>query len=555
MKRTLLFWGLALVLGSSESLVFSQNLQPMPIQSGFNADVVANGVGPSASSTTADVDGVNYNFVARDFQLTSTSAALTYGLPANGLITSLVAAPAGLTYQLASYSSPNSLRLQNANDAGTLVFTSPLAAVNLYMLATSGSGASTVSVTVNFSDNTSQTFTNLALADWYGGTNFAITGLGRINRTNNVLETGSGTNPRLYQIPMALATGNQSKLIQSVTVTKTGTGGIPNIMAFSANAFTPCDGPTNITYVSANDGGTLSWTAPANAPSSGYEYYYSTSATPPNDTTIPSGSVAAGVTSVTLTGLPIGTTYYFWVRSNCGTEQGFWQFTSFTTGQLSVTYTNGDINTEFSTTPTVTSTNACPGSLTINVPAGYYIAAIDVSYTMTTASNGWMSEQRSLLVCTTNATTEAAISSGVGGTTGTYSYSRTGLNLANNLTGAVNFELRAWRTFGGSGCDANYNKVDNNSWKITVTLTQTLSNIENEQPKVTLYPVPFRSVLHLTQADEIQTVTFRDTTGKVIRTLESPEAAVNLADLASGLYWVSLQMRDGSVQNTKVIKE
>lgn len=555
MKKTLLFWGLALVLGSSESLVFSQNLQPMPIQSGFNADVVANGVGPSASSTTADVDGVNYNFVSRDFQLTSTSAALTYGLPANGLITSLVAAPAGLTYQLASYSNPNSLRLQNANDAGTLVFTTPLAALNLYMLATSGSGASTVSVTVNFTDNTSQTFTNLALADWYGGTNFAITGLGRINRTNDVLETGSGTNPRLYQIPMTLATGNQSKLIQSVTVTKTGTGGIPNIMAFSANAFTPCDGPTNITYVSANDGGTLSWTAPANAPSSGYEYYYSTSATPPNDTTIPSGSVAAGVTSVTLTGLPIGATYYFWVRSNCGTEQGFWQFTSFTTGQLSVTYTNGDINTEFSTTATVTSTNACPGSLTINVPAGYYIAATDVSYTMTTASNGWMSEQRSLLVCTTNATTEAAISSGVGGTTGTYSYSRSGLNLANNLTGAVNFELRAWRTFGGSGCDANYNKVDNNSWKITVTLTQTLSNTENEQPKVTVYPIPFSSVLHLTQANEIQTVTFMDATGKVIRTLESPEAAVNLADLASGLYWVSLQMRDGSVQNTKVIKE
>ncbi|MFN7331621.1 MAG: hypothetical protein ACK5SB_01355, partial [Flavobacterium sp.] len=235
----------------------------MPIQSGFNADVVANGVGPSASSTTADVDGVNYNFVARDFQLTSTSAALTYGLPSNGLITSLVAAPAGLTYQLASYSANNSLRLQNANDSGTLVFTTPLAAVNLYMLATSGSGASTVNVTVNFADNTSETFTNLALADWYGGTNFAITGLGRINRTNDVLETGSGTNPRLYQIPMALATGNQSKLIQSVTVTKTGTGGIPNIMAFSANAFTPCDGPTNITYVSANDGGTLSWTAPA----------------------------------------------------------------------------------------------------------------------------------------------------------------------------------------------------------------------------------------------------------------------------------------------------
>lgn len=555
MKKTLLFWGLTLVLGSSASLVFSQNLQPMPIQGGFNADVVANGVGPSASSTTADVDGVNYNFVARDFQLTSTSAALTYGLPSNGLITSLVAAPAGLTYQLASYSANNSLRLQNANDSGTLVFTTPLAAVNLYMLATSGSGASTVNVTVNFADNTSETFTNLALADWYGGTNFAITGLGRINRTNDVLETGSGINPRLYQIPMTLAAGNQSKLIQSVTVTKTGTGGIPNIMAFSANAFTTCDGPTNLTYVSANDGGTLSWTAPANAPASGYEYYYSTSATPPTANTTPTGSVAAGVTSVTLTGLPIGTTYYFWVRSNCGTVQGFWQLTTFTTGQISVTYTNGDINTEFSTTATVTSTNACPGSLTVNVPAGYYIAATDVSYTMTTASNGWMSEQRSLLVCTTNAATEAAISSGVGGTTGTYSYSRSGLNLANNLTGAVNFELRAWRTFGGSGCDANYNKVDNNSWKITVTLTQTLANAAPVKPKITVYPVPFTTVLNIENASELLTMTIMDATGKIIRTVHQPTTSVEVSDLAPGLYVLQMKQSDGSVSYIKAVKE
>ena len=101
---------------------------------------------------------------------------------------------------------------------------------------------------------------------------------------------------------------------------------------------------------------------------------------------------------------------------------------------MEATYTLGDINTEYSTGPTVTSTTACPGTLTINVPAGFQIASTDVSYTMTTASNGWMSEQRSLLVCTNNNTTEAAISSGVGGTTGTYSYNRTGLKIARGLT-------------------------------------------------------------------------------------------------------------------------
>lgn len=555
MKKTLLFFSSITAVLMGLMPIHAQNLQTMPVQAGFNADVVANGIGSSALSTSADVDGVNYNFVARDFQLTSTSAALTYGLPTNGLITSAVASPAGLTYQLASYSANNALRLQNTNDSGTLVFTTPLAAVNLYMLATSGSGASTVSVTVNYVDTTTETFTNLSLSDWYGGTNFAITALGRINRTNDVLETGGGNNPRLYQIPIAISAANQSKLIQSVTITKTGTGGIPNIMAFSANAYTSCSGPTNITYVSSNDGGTLSWTAPASAPSSGYEYYYSTSATPPNDTTIPSGSVAAGVTSVTLTGLPLGTTYYFWVRSNCGSTQGFWQLKVFTTGQIVVTYTNGDINTEYSTGPTLTSTTACPGTLTVNVPAGYYIASTDVAYTMTTASNGWMSEQRSLLVCTTNNTTEAAITSGVGGTTGTYTYNRTGLGLANNLTGAVNFELRAWRTYGGSACNADYNRVDNNSWKVTVTLTQNMGLNEAASTKVNVYPVPFTSVLHLTNATEIQSVTFADTTGKIIRTVEAPQDSVNLADLQSGLYLVSMQMIDGSVQYTKVIKE
>jgi len=178
-----------------------------------------------------------------------------------------------------------------------------------------------------------------------------------------------------------------------------------------------------------------------------------------------------------------------------------------------------------------------------------------VAYTMTTASNGWMSEQRSLLVCTTNSTSEAALTSGVGGTTGTYSYNRSGLTLANNLTGNVSFELRAWRTYGGSGCDANFNKVDNNSWKITVTLTQSLSNAETIKPKVTVYPVPFTTVLNIENASEISTLTIMDTTGKIIRTLNQPNTSVDVSDLAAGLYVLQMKRMDGSVSYTKAIKE
>lgn len=532
----------------------AQNLQTISIQSGFNADVIANGVGSAAASTTNDVDGVNFAFVSRDFQLTSGSTPLTYGLPINGLINSVVAAPAGLNYQLASYSSNNALRLENINDAGTLAFTTPIAAVNLYMLATGGSGACTVNVTVNFADATTETFTGLAIADWYGGTNFAIQGIGRINLTNDVLETGGGTNPRLYQIPLAINAANQSKLIESVTVTKAG-GGIPNIFAFSANAYTSCAGPTNITFTSSNDGGTFNWTAPASAPSMGYQYYYSDTPTPPTASTTPTGSVGAGVTTATLTGLTMGSTYYFWVRSNCDTQQGFWQMKMFTTGQMEATYTLGDINTEYSTGPTTTSTTACPGTMTLNIPAGFQIASTDVSYTMTTALNGWMSEQRTLLVCATNNTTEAAITSGVGGFTGTYAYNRTGLTIANGLTGNVTFNLRAWRTYGGTGCNADYNRVDNNTWKITVTLTQALSTIEVAEPQIKIYPIPFTDIIHLDNAQEVNTIFVTDMTGKLIQTIQQPQQDLYLGDLNSGLYILTMTLQDGSKQHTKAVKK
>jgi len=77
--------------------------------------------------------------------------------------------------------------------------------------------------------------------------------------------------------------------------------------------------PTALT--SSNVGSTsatISWTAAAPAPASGYQYFVSTSATAPTAATVPTGSTAAGVLTANLTGLLSNTTYYFWVRSNCG---------------------------------------------------------------------------------------------------------------------------------------------------------------------------------------------------------------------------------------------
>lgn len=560
MKTKLLFKGAIAVAFLIFNQVDAQEYQPITIQSGFNADVIANGVGASATSTNNDVDGVSYAFISTDFKLTATDPGLSYGLPANGIINSAVGSTAGLNYTMASYSSNNSLRLQNTNDSGTLTFATPTPALSLYILATGGSGDTTVDAVVNFSDGTNQAFTSLDISDWYGGSNYAIQGIGRINITNNNLESGNGTNPRLYQIPLAIATANQSKNIQSVTFTKTGTGGIPNIFALSADAYNPCPTPTNITATTTVSDAILSWSAPSSVPSSGYQYYYSTSSTAPTATTQPTGNVTSG-TSVTLNNLTTGQTYYFWVRSNCGgSSQSFWKMKEFTPGQISATYTLGDINTDYDDIGVDTSsTTNCPGSLSVTIPAGYKISSTSVSYAMSTASNGWMSEQESFLVCTTNGTAEASVSEG-SGNGGTYSYNRTGLTIANNLTGTVNFDLRAWRTYGdtSNGCTANYNKVDNNTWKVTVTLEPIALSTAETAPKAKerlAYPNPFQDILNIEKSESIKRLTVTDLSGVTVKTVENPTSTLRLEGVKSGVYILSFIMKDGSLKSTKIIKK
>lgn len=323
----------ALLLGAlgifTSSLALAQNYQTMPIQSGFNEDVIANGIGSALSSTTNILDGDSYVYVAKNFQANSTSTPINYGVPVDGIINSVVASTPGLSYQLGNLSQSNSLRLSNANLTGTMVFTSPIAATKLYMLSTSGSALSTLSVTVNFTDGTTQQFTGISVPDWYNGTDFAVQGLGRINRNTDGLDAAGGTNPRMYQAVMSIDAANYTKPIQGVTITKTSTtNGFPNIFAFSADAFSTCAPPVlqAATNITAN-GVTLNWTASTSTQANSYNVYYSTSSTPPTATTAPNLSNISG-TSTSIGSLQPNTTYYYWVKTNCGgtTAQSVWSF-------------------------------------------------------------------------------------------------------------------------------------------------------------------------------------------------------------------------------------
>ncbi|MDQ0592874.1 hypothetical protein QFZ37_001243 [Chryseobacterium ginsenosidimutans] len=99
-----------------------------------------------------------------------------------------------------------------------------------------------------------------------------------------------------------------------------------------------CKVPSNVavTGIGTNTA-TLSWTAPTPAPVGGYQYYISTSSTPPTSGTVATGSATG--TSVNLTTLTPSTTYYFWVRSVCvGPDRSFWiAGPSFSTTQIPAT--------------------------------------------------------------------------------------------------------------------------------------------------------------------------------------------------------------------------
>lgn len=85
-----------------------------------------------------------------------------------------------------------------------------------------------------------------------------------------------------------------------------------------------CNQPQNVTVGTVGSNSAfISWDPVTPAPLEGYQYYVSTSATPPLASTPPTG-IAPG-NFINLTGLEGDETYYFWVRSNCSTlERSIW---------------------------------------------------------------------------------------------------------------------------------------------------------------------------------------------------------------------------------------
>lgn len=93
---------------------------------------------------------------------------------------------------------------------------------DISFLASSAQGASDVSVTLNYTDGTSElALAGLNLPDWFNhSSNVAIQGLGRVQRVDSSNPTfGNGSNPKLYEF--AIPGVDPEKKLESITFDKT----------------------------------------------------------------------------------------------------------------------------------------------------------------------------------------------------------------------------------------------------------------------------------------------------------------------------------------------
>lgn len=313
---------------------------------GFNQDVIAEGDTPASQSTTAKLDADNNVLVATGFYLGDDSRQR---LPLNRVLhngTHGTVTPEGVKYLLQNYTENNAINLPGGE--GTLTLVEPQIYETLYLTGFAGNGAASLTIKVVYEDDSEQDF-NKSLGDWWQGNQYVIKLNGRVNRNTNSYDP-TIDNPRFYQI--TLDGIDQSKAVKEILIQNPGgssSSKIANIFAVSGIVPALCPQPQNLaaTEIGA-DNATVTWTGPN--PDNGYMVYISQSAAAPTAETEAMASVETGNEYI-INGLTYSTTYYVWVRANCGdNDLSIWAGpVSFTTDDvptfmLTLNGTNGTLS-------------------------------------------------------------------------------------------------------------------------------------------------------------------------------------------------------------------
>ncbi|WP_353151284.1 GEVED domain-containing protein [Chryseobacterium sp.] len=338
----------------------------------------------------------------------------------------------------------------------------------------------------------------------------------------------------------------------------------------------------------------ISWTASVSTVGVGYEYYLSTTSTPPLSSDPATGSVGASATSAQLPNLSPSTDYYVWVRSACSaSEKSMWSAgKTFHTPCAAVvpTYSN-----DFSTYPVDCWAQASGGTpatgptgndeywydedflnsgagnssvamnlysenmigwlktVPFDLSAGGYKVSFDygvTDYSSAGASGMGSDDTVQFLVSTDGGVSWTVLqtwntANAPSNTSTTYSY-----NLSSYTGSSTMFAF-----YGSSGTvddDEDYEFFIDN---FTIESSLAVSEINKAKSDIKVHPNPFTEILNISKTDQVKSITVLDGSGRVVKSFEQPASVLYLGDLKSGIYIVTLNMKDGTRQVFKTIKK
>ncbi len=370
---------------------------------------------------------------------------------------------------------------------------------------------------INNTANTQYTFTSSVTSDYITITNADASVTFTAGNTPLVWVSGANSGVIRYYFHANSACASQNS---------------DRIRYIACQAAIGCSTPTGlIASAATTSGATLTWTAANPTPSNGYQYYYSTSGITPTASTQPTGNVTA--TSVALTGLNSSTTYYIWVRSNCGTEQSNWiggsSFTTTTPIAVGCTDAIWPQFPNFTVTPSCTGTNET--IVTNAYCSEYSVISIlpNKQYTFTSGVN-----------------TDYITISNADGTVIRAGGTSPIVWISGSNTGTIRYYLHE-----DSACGSN--AIDRSKF---IACTNALDNETFKFDGLKIFPNPTTHFLNISNNVMIDSAALFNMLGQLVKQQDiyAKSGVIDMSPFASGTYFVKVISGETS-KTLKVIKE
>ncbi|MFP3594137.1 T9SS type A sorting domain-containing protein [Chryseobacterium sp. SIMBA_038] len=125
------------------------------------------------------------------------------------------------------------------------------------------------------------------------------------------------------------------------------------------------------------------------------------------------------------------------------------------------------------------------------------------------------------------------------------------LSLTGQTPGATLY-FSVWRYTGTAGGTSTNGQFQISAYDASVLGTSETSGAKNS---IKVYPNPFADDLTISDISKVKSVLVTDISGRLVKTISNPGSTLHLGELKSGMYLVTLEMKDGTKQTIKTIKK